>query len=241
MTIRLHPSSISKIMTDAKSIDPDLLDDETTAISKKKVKTEEDKAILEPLWDRTLSEGAKTYLRMLAKQVMYNVYFEVDVKYMRKGNACEQDGIDLLNKILFKRYIKNTVRIETDLMSGECDILQPAYIRDIKIAWSLQTFPATQQDAKDIDYEFQGRAYMHLYDRPVFYVDHLMVTTPEEMRKYEQPEIHEVDHIDPELRKTTVCYERDLVIERKMLIKCQEAQKYCEQVQQRILTERGIS
>lgn len=241
MTILLHPSSISKIMTDAKSIDPDLLDDETTAISKKKVKTEEDKAILEPLWDRTLSEGAKTYLRMLAKQVMYNVYFEVDVKYMRKGNACEQDGIDLLNKILFKRYVKNTVRVETDLMSGECDILQPTYGRDVKVSWSLETFPATQEDARNSGYEWQVRGYMNLYDRPLWLVDHLMVTTPEELRKYEPSNIHEVDHIDPELRKTTISYMRDMDLERKMLIRCLEAQKYCEQVQQRILTERGIS
>lgn len=241
MTILIHPSSIGKIMADAKSIDPDLLNDAARAICAKKTKTEEDKAILTPLWERTLSAGAKTYLRTIAKQIVYSVDFEVDVKYIRKGNSCEQDGIDLLNKILFKRYEKNTVRIETDLMSGECDILQPGYIRDVKLSWSLQQFPATQEDARDTDYEYQGRAYMHLYDRPLFYVDHLMVTTPEELRTYERPEIHEVDHIDPELRKTTICYERDMDIERRMLIKCREAQKYCEEVQHRIWSERGVS
>jgi len=241
MSILIHPSSIGRIMGDAKSIDPILFDADTLAISKKKVKTDEDKIILEPLWDRTLAEGAKTYLRMLAKQIMYNVYFEVDVKYMRKGNACEQASIDLLNKILFKRYVKNTVRIETDLMSGEGDIVQPEYGRDIKTSWSLQTFPATQQDAEDIGYEWQVRGYMHLYDKPKWFVDHLMVTTPKEMRKYEQPEIHEVDHINPELRKTTICYERDLVIEQKMLIKCRAAQEYCEKIKKQILSERGIS
>lgn len=241
MTILIHPSSLGKIMADAKSIDPGLLDDDTRAICAKKSKTEEDKAILAPLWDRTLSVGAKTYLRTLAKQVMYGVHFDVDVKYMRKGNACEQDGIDLLNKILFKRYVKNTTRIETDLMSGECDILQPDYIRDTKIAWSLQTFPATQEDAHDSDYEWQGRGYMHLYDRPLFYLDYLMVTTPEEMCSYEQLGIHEVDHINPELRKTTLTYTRDMELERKMLIKCREAQLYCEEVQRRILSERDIS
>lgn len=241
MTILLHPSSIGRIMGDAKSIDPALLDADTLVISKKLKKTDEDKAILTPLWDRTLSEGAKTYLRTLAKQIIYGVDFEVNVKYMRKGIACEQDGIDLLNKILFKRYVKNTIRIETDLMSGEADIVQPDYGRDIKVSWSLETFPATQEDAHDSGYEWQIRGYMNLFDKPLWYVDHLMVTTPEEMRKYEPANIHEVDHIDPELRKTTVSYSRDLDIERKMLIKCREAQKYCEQVQQRILTERGIS
>lgn len=241
MTILLHPSSIGKIMGDAKSIDPDLLDDVTRPICEKLKKTDEDKAILAPLWDRTLSSGAKTYLRSLAKQIIYGVVFDVDVKYMRKGNACEQDGIDLLNKIMFKRYVKNTTRIETDLMSGEADIVQLQYGRDIKVSWSLETFPATQEDAYDSGYEWQMRGYMHLYDKPLWYVDHLMVTTPDELRKYEPANIHEVDHIDPELRKTTVSYNRDMDIERKMLIKCREAQKYCEAVQLRILSERGIS
>ena len=238
--ILIHPSSIGKIMTETKSIDPDLLTGELLEISKKKVKTEEDKKILQPLKDMTLSETAKSYLKMIAKQVMYDFYLEVDVKYMRKGLACEGQSIELLNSVLFKNYTKNSVRIETDLLSGECDILHNDHIRDIKTAWSLATFPCIKEDAHDNDYEYQGRAYMHLYDRPVFHLDYCLVSTPDDLCKYEQKELHYVDHIDPRLRVTTVTYERDLEIERKMLVKCKQAQLYVEKIKQLVLLERDI-
>lgn len=227
-------------MGDAKSIDSALLTPELLVISKKKVKTDEDKAILEPLLDRTLSEGAKTYLKMLAKEIMYGFEQELDVKYLRKGNACEQQAIDLLNSVLFKRYTKNTVRVETDMMTGECDILAPDCVRDIKNAWSLATFPCIQEDARDKDYEYQLRSYMYLYDRPTSYLDYCMVTTPEEMRIYEQASLHEVDHIDPRMRVTNVNYPRDLVIEEKIKTKCRVAQVYVEKIKLQILTERDI-
>jgi hypothetical protein len=210
----IHPSSIGKIMTEPK---PE---------AKKR--------------GEVLSEGAKTYLKLLAKQVTYNFQVEIDVKVMRKGIMCEQESIDLLNTVLFKRYTKNATRVETNLMSGECDILQPTYIRDIKTVWSLATFPAVQEDAYDKDYEYQGRAYMHLYDRPKFYLDFCLVSTPEELCRYEQQELHQVDHIDPRLRVTTVSYERDMEIEERMLEKCRAAQKYIQEITWRIAEEHEV-
>jgi hypothetical protein len=208
--ILIHPSSISKIMPDAKD--------------KKEV----------------LSVGAKTYLKSIAKQLMYGFYEDVDVKYVRKGNACENDSIALLNTVYFANYKKHIGRVDSDLMSGECDILHDDHVRDIKTAWSLATFPCIKEDAHDKDYEYQLRAYMHLYDRPKAYLDFCMVSTPEEFRKYEQASLHEVDHIDPRLRVTTICYERDFDIERKMLEKCRAAQEYVESIKALILSEREI-
>lgn len=205
--VLLHPSSIGKIMTEPK-----------------------DKSEI-------LSVGAKTYLKSIAREMIYGFSQEVDVKFMRKGNACEQDSIDLLNRVMFKRYEKNSQRIETDLFSGECDILRPDYIRDIKTSWSLATFPCIQEDAQDKDYEWQGRTYMLIYDRPKFYLDYCMVTTPDELRRYEQAELHEVDHIDPRLRVTTICYERDADMEKKIIIKATAAQLYIESIKAKILLE----
>lgn len=206
--ILIHPSSISKIMTEPKD--------------KKEV----------------LSVGAKTYLKSIARELIYGFKQEIDVKFMRKGNMCENDSIDLLNRVYFKNYQKNTQRVETELLTGECDILVPKqYVRDTKTSWSLATFPCVQEDARDKDYEYQLRAYMHLYDVPVAYLDFCMVTTPEELRSYEQTELHEVDHIDPRLRVTTVMYERDMEIEERMLEKCRAAQLYIEEIKARILSE----
>jgi hypothetical protein len=227
-------------MGDAKSIDPKLLCPELLAISKKKVKTDDDKAILRPLLDKTLSEGAKTYLKGIAKELIYDFRKDVDVKYMRKGLACEDTSIELLNTILFKSYEKNANRVETDLFSGECDILTADYIRDVKTSWDLDTFPCLTEDAHNPLYEYQGRAYMHIYDRPLFHLDYLMVSTPEEMRKYEQASLHEVDHIDPLLRHTTISYPRDMEIEERMLVKCRAAQAYVEQIKLQIFIDHKI-
>lgn len=212
--ILLHPSSIGKIMT------------EPTAAATKA--------------GEILSVGAKTYLKSIARELIYGFSQEVDVKYMRKGLACENDSIELLNRVLFKSYQKNSVRVNTALFTGECDILQPTYIRDIKTSWSLATFPCVKEDAHDKEYEFQGRAYMHIYDRPNFYLDYCMVSTPEELRKYEQIELHEVDHIDPCLRVTTISYERDLEIEKRMLEKAAAAQLYIESIKTKILLDHEI-
>lgn len=203
----LHPSSIGKIMTEPKS------------------KTE------------VLSVGAKTYLKEIAREIAYGFRGDLDNKYLRKGIQCEDDSIALLNQVYFKSYKKHVGRIETDLLSGECDILTPNYVRDVKTSWSLETFPVLVEDAEDKLYEWQGRAYMYLYDRPEFRLDFCMVTTPEEMRKYESPNVHEVDHIPPELRVTTVVYMRDMELESKMLEKCKAAQIYIEQIKKQILMD----
>lgn len=204
---KLHPSSIGKIMTEPKS------------------KTE------------VLSVGAKTYLKEIAREIAYGFKVEVKTKYMDKGIMCEDDSIALLNQVCFKSYKKHVGRVETDLLSGECDILTPTYIRDVKTSWSLETFPCLVEDAEDKIYEWQGRAYMHLYDRPEFRLDYCMVSTPEELRKWENANVHEVDHIPPELRVTTVIYTRDMELEEKMLEKCKAAQLYIEEIKKRILTE----
>lgn len=214
MSVLIHPSSIGKIMS------------EPTAAAKKA--------------GEVLSVGAKTYLKSIVREIMYDFRAELDVKYLRKGIMCEPDSIMLLNSVEFKSYAKHEGRVDTDLLTGECDILQPNYLRDIKTSWSMQTFPAFIEDAHDKDYEFQLRAYMHLYDRPLAHLDYCMVTTPEDLRKYEDPKIHEVDHIDPQARVTTISYERDMLVEEQMLEKCRAAQAYLEKMKKQFFIDHKI-
>jgi len=251
----IHPSSIGKIMTDPVSIDKDLLTKEAFArlgifapiddikeIIKKKTKTEDDKKILEVFWDHSLSAGAKTYLKSIAKTICYDFKKEVDVKAFSKGKMCEDAAIELINSVYFKSYKKHVGRIETDLMSGECDILVPkTLVRDVKNAWSLDTFPVFIEDAHTTDYEFQLRGYMHLYDVPEAFLDWCLVDTPDELIKWEPEHLHRVSHIDPCMRVTTVHYTRDLEIERKMLIRCKEAQLFIERMKKQILIDHEYS
>ena len=204
---KIHPSSIGKIMSVPKS------------------KTE------------VLSVGAKTYLKGIARELAYGFRGELDNKFLRKGIQCEDDSIELLNQVYFKSYKKHSGRIETDLLSGECDILTPDYIRDVKTSWSLETFPVLIEDAEDTLYEWQGRAYMWLWEVPEFEINYCMVNTPDDLIGYEDSDLHYVDHIAPELLVTRVCYHRDTALEAKMATKAEAAQKYIETLIQQIAAE----
>jgi hypothetical protein len=198
--ILLHPSSVGLLMTEPKS------------------KAAKDAG--------ELSEGAKTYLNTLAKEHVYGYKNEIDVKVLRKGKECEDESISMLNRVFFTDYVKHVGRVETDLLSGECDILGEDCIIDIKSAWSLATFPATPEEAHSSLYEWQGRAYMHLYNKDKFDLAYCMVDTPEDLYKWESPDIHLVSHIPEPMRVTIWRCTRDMELEEKMLEKCRKAQKY---------------
>jgi hypothetical protein len=186
--MKWHPSSLGKLMTTPKSK------------------------------GENLSQGAKTYIRQVAKQDFFGYRVELDNKYINKGKDQEQDSIDLLNSVRFTNYKKNEVRIADGYLTGECDILAEDRVIDIKTSWNLETWPATPGEAHDNDYEWQGRAYLMLYDREIFELVFCMVTTKDEfLNQWEQIDLHRVDHIAPEKRITSVIYERDL--EKEQLIR----------------------
>lgn len=207
---KFRASSLSEIMTDPKA------------------KTE------------VLSTGAKTAIEKIAKQFVYGYDEIVTSKYMEKGMMVEDAAIALYNDVFFTDHRKNTERKTNDWITGECDIFTPGKIIDIKSSWSLQTFPATAAAGIDKAYEWQGRAYMWLWDVDEFEVAYCLVNTPEELIGYEQPEIHFVDHITPELRITRVRYTRDKSLEEKIQQRVEDANMYLKTVIQQIAEEHSI-
>jgi hypothetical protein len=165
-----------------------------------------------------LSQTAKSYIIQKAKEDFFEYRSELNNKYITKGLAQEQDSIDLLNLVRLEDYKKNEERVENEWLTGCCDIITDTSIIDIKTSWSLDTFPATTYELKDLsDYEWQGRAYMWLYDMPSFELCYVMVTTaPEIMGEYENGALHYVDHIAPEKRITSITFARDKEIEIQM-------------------------
>ena len=173
-----------------------------------------------------LSETAKSEIRRIAKEDFFGYSSEIKTKPMIKGTDWEQDGIDLLNNVRFTKYTKNKLRVENEYMSGCCDILLDDLIIDIKSSWSLDTFPATPSEGESSDYEWQGRAYMWLYDRPEFELIYTMYNTPDELlTDWDNLSIHRVDHIPSHHRITVITYQRDEQYEdliRERLIHCNE-------------------
>ena len=167
-----------------------------------------------------LSETTKSYIRAVAKQDFYGYNVELNNKYINKGNLQENDSIALLNTVHFSNYSKNTERLNNEWLTGEADIVLDDQIIDIKTSWSLETFPATSEEGINKDYEWQLRAYMMLYDKNYASLVYCMVTTdPNLLNEWENLSLHQVDHIAPEKRITTLSFERDLDLE--VLIKIQ--------------------
>jgi hypothetical protein len=174
-----------------------------------------------------MGQTAKSYIKQVAKENFYGYRSQINSKYIEKGLTQEQDSIDLLNTVRFEAYIKNTVRMVDELMTGEADIITDASIIDIKTSWSLDTFPVMAEDGYDAIYEWQLRAYMRLYDRPKAELIYCMVTTSNELlNEWENLDIHRVDHIAPEKRITILSFDRDEVKEQEMVDRLQVATEY---------------
>jgi hypothetical protein len=174
-----------------------------------------------------LSETAKSEIRKIAKQDFFGYELNIKTKPMIKGTDWEHEGIKLLNDVRFtNKYVKNNLRVENDYMSGCCDIITDDLIIDIKSSWSLETFPATPSEGQNSDYEWQGRAYMWLYDRPSFELVYTMHTTHDDLlTEWDNLSIHRVNHIPAHHRVTVLRYERDTAIEEQIkerLIACSE-------------------
>ncbi|CAB4121490.1 hypothetical protein UFOVP15_3 [uncultured Caudovirales phage] len=180
--------------------------------------------------DEVLSVGAKTAITKIAKEIIYGYDEPFSSKYTEKGLRVEDQSIDLLGSVLLKSFVKNTERKTNEWITGEADIVTEDSIIDIKSSWSLATFPALSEQGKDKGYEMQLRAYMWLWDKPKASIAYCMVTTPEDLRKWEDQTMHVVDHIIPELRVTLVHYERDRTIEDKIKFKVEAARQYFEEI-----------
>ena len=181
-----------------------------------------------------LSATTKTWLKEMVKEDVFGYSKQLDTPAINKGINFEDDSIALLNEATFNSYKKNTERITNEWLTGEADIVDAELIRDIKSSWSLETFPAFQEDAdaavKKSGYDWQLRGYMMLYNKPKATIDYCMISTPESLLKdWDDRTIHKVDHIAPTRRISTVTIERDEDIEAKMLERYEVANRYYQQ------------
>ena len=185
-----------------------------------------------------LSKGAKTYIKELVVQDLFNFKTILDSKYLDKGIEVEDTSIDLYNEVKSTLYLKNTDRLTNDWITGECDINTGDKIIDIKSSWSLETFPASPSDIDSKLYEWQLRGYMMLYNVDKAELAYCMVNTPPHLLKdWDYYKIHIVDTIDPTLRLTTIGFDRDLELEEKIKEKVEACGEFYEEYKNEILNK----
>lgn len=182
---------------------------------------------------KSMGDTAKGLIKSIAIRDLYGLEAQVNTKEMDKGTWLEGDGIELINRVEFKQYEKNTIRITEGGFTGECDIdsEKEDLIRDLKLAWTSNSFSWTKDDligyCKKGGYESQLRTYMMLYCRSYAKLDHLLLSTPIDLvPPYEDSDFHDVDHIPEEKRLTTIEFKRDAIWEEKLLERYYEAEKY---------------
>lgn len=181
------------------------------------------------------SETAKSAMLEAARETLFGVRKTLDdVRCIQKGIACEDEAIQLYNDV----FLYNLKKIPADgrrdngIITGEPDLIATGSQKgvDIKVAWSLLTFPLTPDQAGKKDYEWQARGYMCLFDLPEWEIAYCAINTPEDiLRPYDDPKPHFIDNAIPLHHRVTIAkFQRDAEIEKRMLEKCEAANKWIE-------------
>ena len=187
----------------------------------------------------TLADGAMSLVYEMEKQIMLGWRPNLNTFEIQKGRDVEDQTIALYNRVSGNFYTKNKERKNSDLLTGECDIIEydEDVILDIKSAYSKDTFPLSIKEGSKKLYEWQLDTYMHLWDVNNSGLVFGLVDTPEHLIKKSEPDDwHIVGHIDPKLRITTLFRSRDAKREQQLLNKTRVAQDtLCE-----LLDKRGF-
>lgn len=127
-----------------------------------------------------ITTGNETYLNELFIGEMEGIRKEIHSKYFTKGNFTEEDGITLLSDTLHKGklILKNKERKHNGWIHGEADCIVGDIVYDIKNAWDKFTFGRASLTTI---YEWQGRGYMWLWNKPKFRLFYCLNNMPEHL------------------------------------------------------------
>lgn len=179
------------------------------------------------------SETAKSAMLEIARERIFGVRQSLDdVRCIQKGKECEDEAINLYNDVFLcdLKKVEDAERRNNGIITGVPDLVATSQNKgvDIKVAWSLLTFPLTSEQADKKDYEWQARGYMALFDLDAWEIAYCAIDTPIDLVKpWDDEKIHFLDPSVPLHHRITICrYERDLKIEQEMLDKCAKANEW---------------
>lgn len=153
-----------------------------------------------------LSDTAKAFVRKVWLQVQKGVYLDIKSKYLDKGLYGEEDAISLISDIDGVFYRKNEERRTNADHTGECDVFKEftdkKIVIDTKCSWSPETF---MNATEDVNYEWQGRVYMELWNADEFHLKYCLVDAPPHLVQKEKDnakwKYYSGDMTDEELNK----------------------------------------
>lgn len=129
-----------------------------------------------------LSETCKKHLADKYVSAVYGRNKDLQNKYIKKGNAVEEDSITLYSRYKGEMYRKNTERRSNDFITGECDIdANPTDVVDTKSSWDVFTFYRSKVEDLKKMYHWQGMGYIDLYKKQRAIIAYCLVNTPQVM------------------------------------------------------------
>ncbi len=182
-----------------------------------------------------ISDTAKSAIRDIVKEDLYGFRSFTGNQYTQKGNLLEDLAIEMSGKMRLRNYQKHVGRVENELITGECDVLdlERKLIIDTQVTWDIGTHPFFADEAmekvKKAGYDVQMQAYMWLYGCDVANIDFwLFPCPPELLNGWDDIDqlVHLVEKIDIRERKTTVTIERDEAVIQKIKDKVPHCQEY---------------
>lgn len=169
-----------------------------------------------------LSVGAKTLIEEIIDEKLYQYKDHFWSKETDKGNAVEDEAIELYNRIFFTNYSKTVdgdkyAYLNTPLMHGHPDVVDAERLKvlDIKSSYTKKTFPKTEEKAakkvKESGYDWQVKAYLWMLRQMTGLdwrdgeVAYMLCNTPEELLgEWDEPSLHYMDDLDDNMRATVV-------------------------------------
>ena len=100
------------------------------------------------------SATAESAMLEQAREILFGVCKDLDdLKCIQKGKALEDDGVELYNRVFMFDLEKQPAnsRRNNGIITGEPDLVaaNSKLGIDIKVAWSLLTFPLTADSAEE--------------------------------------------------------------------------------------------
>ena len=172
-----------------------------------------------------LGETAKTFIEEMWLKDKYGYYEEVSSPEMMKGLLCEQDSMELVQKVCGGEFrTAYGKQLANDYIKGTPDIVLSTHIEDIKTSWSLKTFFNAELLPA---YYAQGQGYMELTGRKKYQGIYWLVPTPASLLDGEYKKIEwrfKGDENNPDFQKAVTQFGRnnecihDIPIEKRIKV-----------------------
>lgn len=162
---------------------------------------------------------------------------EIRSKYIDKGNMVEIELIEFAaEKLGFGMAEKNMVTMHDEYFQGTCDINLHDTIIDVKASWNRKTLLDSITNEIDKDYEWQGRGYMRLYNKPNFILFYGLMNTPEEANYGVEVSY---DDIPSDERWGAFHIKRDEAIEQQIINRVIECRAWLEEYHKLVMSKVG--